>query len=78
MEQGKRVSEQEKRTIEKFKDTVFVSYQSCGYKDERTEIRILKNAFRMETVKRSNEMNVAEFVLVQDQLKAHKCSSALE
>ena len=76
MEQGKRVPAAEKNIIQKYRDTIFVSYQSSGYKDERTEVRILRNTFKPETVRRSNNQDT-EFLLVQDQLATHKCKSAL-
>jgi hypothetical protein len=77
MENGKRVPELEKSAIERHKNVLYVSYQSNGYKDERTELRILRNCFKAEILKRSGNSNM-EFVLVQDQLKSHKCDSALK
>src|SRR6185312_13149780 len=76
METGKRVSRLEKQVIDKYRETVFVSYQLNGYKDTRTELRILRNSFKPEITKRAGGTD-AEFLLVQDQLKVHKCAAAL-
>jgi hypothetical protein len=73
MERGLRVSALEKQAIQTHKPEVFVSYQRSGYKDSRTELRILQNVFKAETEKRAGE-----FVLIQDQLKTHKIKAALE
>lgn len=77
MEQGKRVPDAEKATIQKHKDCLFVSYQINGYKDARTEDRILRHSFKPEILRRAGNDDQCEFLLVQDQLKAHKCASAL-
>jgi hypothetical protein len=78
MENGKRVSKEEKALIEKYKQEVFVSYQPSGYKDDRTEARILSNVFKGEIRKRSSGDLAMQFLLIEDQLKSHKSKNALK
>jgi hypothetical protein len=78
MEGGKRVSRAEKEVINLHKDSVFVSYQQNGYKDERTELRILRHVYKKEITKRSAGNLRCEYLLIQDQLAAHKTVDVLK
>jgi hypothetical protein len=72
MERGIRVSKDEQAMITLHNATVFVSYQRNGYKDERTELRILEHVYKEAT----RIPNGPEFLLIQDQLTSHKTSSS--
>lgn len=75
--EGGILSTGEKEAIKQHEASVFVSYQPKGYKDERTEIRILQNVYKKEVKNRATE-KIQEFLLIQDNLAAHKTQSALK
>lgn len=78
MELGHRVPDEELRVIEEYKNVVFVSYQTNGYKDERLELRILQKVFKKCVDDLLLKQPNSEFLLLQDSLTAHKSDVALK